>query len=152
MTSVDGGIGALLDRVELQELFNRYCDALDRRRFEDLQDVFTEDVVTEWPRDRTSVGREATIGHIVTAFQALGPTHHHVGNLSTALDGDRARASVRVRAYHAGSGDLAHLFEESLAAFEAHAVRTADGWRFDRWSETIYIVLGTREVFRDGEA
>lgn len=67
--------------------------------------------------------------------------------LFNVIDGDTAEASARVRAYHVGAGDKAHLFEESLAAFEAKLIRTREGWRFSHFAEPLFVILGTQEVF-----
>ncbi|MFG2777854.1 nuclear transport factor 2 family protein [Streptomyces prunicolor] len=135
------------DRLEILDLFHRYADALDFKRWDDLDDLFTEDVASEWFGVHRIDGREQVVGFIRDLVGKVGRTHHMIGNFRVSFTGDAARAAVRVRAYHEGAGDKAGLFEESLAAFEVEAVRTGDGWRFSRFSEPLFVMLGTQEVF-----
>jgi SnoaL-like domain len=135
------------DRLAIYDLFVRYADALDYRRWELLDDVFTEDVVSVWPTGSRLAGRQALIELIQRHFAGIGATHHLMGNFSLALENGLATASVRMRAYHAGAGERAELFEESLGTFDGRARRTPDGWRFEHFSEAIFVVLGSYEVF-----
>jgi len=137
------------DRLEIFDLFHRYADALDFKRWADLDDLFTEGVASEWFGVHRVDGREQVVGFVRDLVGKVGRTHHMIGNFRVSFTGDTARAAVRVRAYHEGAGDKAGLFEESLAAFEVEAVRTrtGGGWRFSRFSEPLFVMLGTQEVF-----
>ncbi|MFI9560225.1 nuclear transport factor 2 family protein [Nonomuraea endophytica] len=128
-------------------MFNRYADALDHRDWNLLEGLFTEDVTTDWFGAYQVSGRAEVIAYISELIGRTARTHHLLGNYTADIHGDTAEASVRVRAYHVGDGERAHLFEESLAGFEASVVRTAEGWRFSRFDERLYVMLGTQEVF-----
>jgi len=136
----------LVDKDEIHQLLCRYCDALDFRRWEMLDDVFTPTIRAFWPTEEVIEGREENIAWIKRAFVYLGATHHLISNMVVNIDGDTASTECRVRAYHAG-GDDRGLFEESLATFSAKACRTPAGWRINEFTETIAIMLGTEEVF-----
>ncbi|PRX64585.1 SnoaL-like protein [Cohnella sp. SGD-V74] len=135
------------DRAEIFDLFNLYADALDYKRWDMLQELFTEDVTTDWFGVYQVNGRKEVIAYISELVGKVGNTHHILGNYTAKINGDTAEASARVRAYHVGAGDKAHLFEESLAAFEAKLIRTKEGWRFSHFAEPLYVMLGTQEVF-----
>jgi hypothetical protein len=137
----------LEDRLEIIDLFNRYADALDHRRWSNLNDLFTDDVTTDWFETHQVNGRTQAVAFITDLVGKVARTHHILGNHRVTIQGDTATASARVRAYHVGDGDKAHLFEESLASFEARAVRTPSGWRFAHFAETLFVMLGTQEVF-----
>ena len=64
------------------------------------------------------------------------------------IDGDRATSSCRLRAYHCGTGEDAHLFYECFARYEDELLRTADGWRITRRRMRVEIELGTRAVLK----
>jgi hypothetical protein len=134
-------------RLEVRQLFIRYCDALDHQRWELLEDVFAPDVVTTWAMGTTSNGREETVGYITRHWIGLGRTHHIIGNFDVEFDDSAANATVRLRSYHSGAGSRSELFEESLCALNARAVLTPSGWRFDRFAQDIYVMLGTTDVF-----
>ena len=122
------------DRVAIAELFNRYMDALDRKDWDLLRDVFTEDASARVTFPFPGVpaqefqGRDAIVGF---ASAMVGSpeivTQHMTGNFSVAFDGDTAEASVRMRNHHAGVGPRAGLFQESIGAFGGTFVRTVRG-------------------------
>lgn len=134
-------------RLAVYDLFVLYADALDYRRWELLEEVFSADVTSAWPMGEVLEGREQMVELIQRHFAEIGPTHHLMGNFSARSDGEEILASVRIRAYHSGAGERADLFEESLGSFDARARPTADGWRFVHFSEEVFVALGSYEVF-----
>ncbi|MEV6925731.1 nuclear transport factor 2 family protein [Dactylosporangium sp. NPDC051485] len=135
------------DRVEILDLFHQYTDALDFKDWARLEGLFTPDVKSLWFEQYQVDGREQVIGFISDLVGKVGRTHHMVSNFRVSFDGDTAEASVRVKAYHVGIGDKAGLFEESLGTFDASVARTPEGWRFTRFDEVLFVMLGTQEVF-----
>lgn len=147
MTKNDAGqVELLFDRLAIHDLVCKYCDALDLRQWELLDEVFTADLVSRWPHGGAQ-GRDVTVRYIQKAFTWLGATHHQVGNLRVDFDGDSADVAARFRCHHRGAGDRSHLFEESLALFTFKAVRTPGGWRFSEIEERILVMLGDEDVF-----
>jgi hypothetical protein len=146
--------GTVADRIALEELFNRFADALDRKEFEKLADFFSEGAVGEFkardPRMQPMVitGRQNLIEF---ARRSIGSpeivTQHLLGNFSARIDGDTAEASSRMRGYHAGQGPREGLFEESIGHYAGRFERTSEGWRCNWWEEEIYIMLGDPRLF-----
>ncbi len=137
------------DRWAISDVFTRYADALDSKRWAQLEDVFTEDAKADWPTNVTS-GSCAEIIAFVEEFLGTDEivTHHFIGSVTAvALDADRAEANAHMRAYHGGIGPRAGLFEESLGSFSGTLVRTPAGWRFTHFKERIFVMLGGPEVF-----
>lgn len=149
----------LLDRDAINQLLCSYCDALDFRRWELLDNVFASDVISHFPTEDTEGSdpflvlhsRVDTVEFIRSAFTHLGPTHHQLGNFSVTIDGDAADVAVRVRAYHENKCDPS-LFEESLATFTGTVKRTATGWLIVEFTERILIMLGGADAFAPTEA
>lgn len=145
---------ALADRIAIEELMNRFTDALDRKQWDLLDDFFVEDAVGEFksrdPRMQPMVitGRTNLIDF---ARGAIGSaeivTQHLLGNFSATIDGDTAEASVRMRGYHAGVGPRQGLFEESIGHYAGRFARTSSGWRCTWWEEDIFIMLGDPALF-----
>lgn len=145
---------AVLDRVELAELFNRFADALDRKEWALLDDFYTEDAVGEFksrdPRMQPMVitGRANLIDF---ARRMIGSseivTQHLLGNFSATIEGDTAEATARMRGYHAGIGPREGLFEESIGHYAGRFDRTPDGWRCRWFEENIYVMLGDPMLF-----
>ncbi len=122
---------ALSDRFEIRALIVRYANALDERRFERLDEVFTADAYVDY---RATGGIAGPWGEIRTwlppAVTAFPHMCHLVGNIGIVLDGDRAQARtlclnpVEVPLRRGGSQVmlLAMWYRDRL-------VRTAAGWR-----------------------
>ena len=137
------------DRAAIAELFNRYADALDTKQWQQLEQVFTEDASGDFPVDSHCHGRREIIDFIKTALATDEiVTHHMFGNFSVSFDGNSAKASVHMRAYHGGVGPREGLFEESLGSFTGRFLRTVQGWRCSYLREEIFVMLGTPDVFQ----
>jgi ketosteroid isomerase-like protein len=136
------------DRLDIIDVFNRYAAALDERRWDRLAELYTPDATAEQPAGSPLLkGPEAIVAMISAAIDWLGPTHHLLSNYIVESNGDRAEASCYVRGYHAGRGEHADKFEETLGKLSAKLVRTPEGWRFVSFVEHITLMLGTTEIF-----
>ena len=141
------------DRAAVADLFNLYADALDRKQWQRLEQVFTEDATGDFPVDTHCAGRREIIDFITAALATDEiVTHHMFGNFTVSFDGSTAEASVHMRAYHGGVGRRADLFEESLGAFRGQFTRTVDGWRCRYLKEEIFVMLGSADVFNPSTA
>lgn len=141
------------------DLFNRYAHALDSRNWPALAALYSEDAVFGFSRslgfgageaDRTVIeGRDELVAMITGSIECLSGTHHLLSNHVIDVDpsGDSAEASAYFRAYHAGKGERAHLFEESLGRFDIKTVRIGSEWKIRWMHENIMIMLGTPDVF-----
>ncbi len=144
----------LADRIAIEELINRFADALDRKQWDLLDDFFVEDAVGEFKARDPRMPPMVITGRtnlIEFASGAIGSeqivTQHLLGNFSAVIDGDTAEASVRMRGYHAGVGPRQGLFEESIGHYAGRFRRTPAGWRCTWWEEDIYIMLGDPALF-----
>lgn len=122
----------LADRSELAELVARHSLWLDELRYDESDQLFTDDVVVKSLRGEAT-GIEALIQIARKGHDTYARTLHNKSNLVIQLDGDTAvvRANdvaVLVR----------HDMTEEIAAAVHHytARRTTDGWRFDRLEVT----------------
>jgi 3-phenylpropionate/cinnamic acid dioxygenase small subunit len=141
------------------DLLNRYAHALDTRDWSALAALFADDAIFAARRllgigageaDAFSIeGRDKLVETIAAIISSLSATHHMLSNYVVDIDpgGTKATASCYLRAYHAGAGERAHLFEESLGRFDLKTVRLGSGWKIRRMDENIMIMLGTPEVF-----
>jgi hypothetical protein len=92
------GLEALAARAEITDVIYRYCHAADRRQWWLMDTVFHEDATCQlsviggpW-REFVKQG-EALLSKI-------GVTHHQVGNILIALDGDVAHTETYLTAFH----------------------------------------------------
>jgi SnoaL-like domain len=128
------------DRSEIYDLFNRYADAVAGREWTLLDEVFTEDVTSNWPGSAEIEGRSALVRRIRDVIERTSETHV-LGNYTATIDGDVAEASVRVRVHGIGARDPSRLPRKILGFFRAGLVRTRKGWRFRQFGSARYAKL-----------
>lgn len=98
MSFADYGPAALAARAEITDVIYRYCHATDRRRWWLMDTVFHEDATCQlsviggpW-REFVRQGE--------ALLKPIGVTHHQVGNILIALDGDVAHTETYLTAFH----------------------------------------------------
>ena len=127
-------LAVLSDRLAIRELIVRYSNALDQRRFEWLDEVFTEDAYIDYRATGGVDGRYPQIREwLPPAVAGFPHMCHLVGNISITLSGDSARARTLclnpVELPLAGHDNqvmfLGMWYRDAL-------VRTARGWRMSQ--------------------
>ena len=142
-------VSGALDRLAVFDLFNRYADALDSRKWSDLDDVFDPEVTVNYGGAYLIQGRPNVVAMIRSFLDLCGPTQHLMGNHRAHIEGDSARGSVKMRVHHVGSGERAALTYECFGWYFAESIRTDHGWRVVSWRQQVTHELGTRDVFVD---
>jgi hypothetical protein len=98
-TEADYDLTALAARAEIADAMFRYCHATDRRRWWLMETVFHPDATA-----KVSVMEGGTVREFVEQAAALldpiGPTHHQIGNMQIALEGDVAHVETYITAFH----------------------------------------------------
>jgi hypothetical protein len=140
-------LNELLDKQAITEIFNRYVDALDYKRWADLDDLFVPEATASWFQNQWSQKSRDEMIPFIRSWVTEVNTHHILGNHMIQVNGDTATGSCRVRAHHAGTGERAHLFEETLGVFSGTLVRQGGKWRFTHFQEELLVMLGTFDVF-----
>ena len=142
------GTDPVSDRLAIVDLINRYVDAIDAKRWDQLEDFFTEDAVVWWNPESSTSGRASILERMRLM---LGTdeivTFHHVASFTPSISGDVAEAVVRIRAMHNGVGPRAGRFWESLALQDTHLVRTPEGWRCNGYEWKVVVGLGSLDLF-----
>jgi hypothetical protein len=134
----------LSDRFGITDVVNRYFELVDSKRWELMDQVFTEDATMQETPDRVLRGRSL----IVDTMRAYEDSdeivlYDHVGSFTPVIYGDTAEVDVRVRSMHSGVGPREGKFYESLAIMSIRLVRTPDGWRFSHYDWRISVRLGS---------
>lgn len=121
----------LTDRLEIADLLVAYAHAVDRRRWDDLDRVFTPDAAIDY-RDMGGIrGSLAEVKEFLAGSMTMYVrTQHLIGSSRVELDGDTATAesmchNPMVRAKSDGSE---HVVTCDLWYHDVLA-RTGDGWR-----------------------
>jgi hypothetical protein len=113
-------------RLEILDLFARYCHAVDRYEFSLFEDVFVDDLEADYsevrrPGEEPIIhGRAAFAAWLEESMAKIGPgmTHYMTNHLIT-LDGDQATIVSHNHVLNVSMGGVYH----------SRAVRTDDGWR-----------------------
>jgi hypothetical protein len=122
---------ALSDRFEIRALIVRYSNALDARRFELLDEVFTADAYIDYRATGGIHGRYPQIRQwLPAAVTAFPHMCHLVGNISIRLRADAAEA--RTLCLNPVAVPLPAGAEQVMFLamwYRDQLVRTARGWR-----------------------
>ncbi len=138
------------DRTAIVRVLDRYAEALDRRDWALLDEVFAPDVEFDFGEWRVDNRRDA-VTTIRSYLDGCGPTQHLLGNYRIRIDGDQAESSVYVRAFHRGVGRTAEKTYEMGGEYQDWLRRTAGGWRSVRRKALVFFETGTREVLGSGQ-
>jgi len=121
----------LLELVEaraIEQLMIRYIDRVDANDPVGAASCFTEDGVgIYWGEYR---GREAIAERLAGILDGFVHTSHHVTNVATEIDGDRATAQAYVYAFHrrTGTNDFLHYW----GRWVDELAKVDGGWLFAR--------------------
>lgn len=89
------------DRQAIRELVFRYAQAIDRRDFKALGEVFAEDAVLKLPHLKARAeGREQVVATISPIADMYAKTFHTVSNHLVKLQGDEATGETYCVARH----------------------------------------------------
>ncbi|MCW2627160.1 nuclear transport factor 2 family protein [Mycobacterium sp.] len=120
------------DRFEIQQLLIDYSTAIDQRRFDDLDRVFTEDAYIDYRAMGGIDGRfrevKAWLAQVLPNFPAYA---HMLGNFDVRIDGDTASSRTICFNPMVLGGDKNQILFCGLW-YEDEFVRTPEGWRMSR--------------------
>lgn len=126
----------LADRTAISDVIVGYTRALDQRRWDDLDRLFTEDAYIDY----TALGGLAGDLQVAKKFLAetmpmFSRTQHMLGLPEIDVDGDRATAATPCHnPMLLGSGEESKIMLCSLW-YHHELLRTEAGWRIARLSE-----------------
>ena len=129
-------LAEISDRFEIQQLLVDYSTAIDQRRFDDLDRVFTQDAYIDYRAMGGIDGHypevKAWLAQVLPNFPAYA---HMLGNFDLRLDGDTASARTICFNPMVLDGEANQVLFCGLW-YDDEFVRTADGWRMSRRVET----------------
>ncbi|MEU9310345.1 nuclear transport factor 2 family protein [Streptomyces sp. NPDC048256] len=150
----------LADRMDVQDLVDRYLAGLDEAEFDDAwaRSLFAEDGRFQFAMG----GHDGVVGMAEYTAAMMGKwrrTHHVAAGHLVEIDGDRARVRGNLIATHLHPGELTPQRPSGQAGaqvppgvpepfqvgdrFEGEAVRTDAGWRFARLAFEVVWTRGT---------
>jgi len=128
------------DRMEIQQLLVDYATAIDQRRFDDLDRVFTPDAYIDYRAMGGIDGRypqvKAWLAEELPSFRGYC---HLIGNLDIRVSGDNATGRAlcfNPMEHPPGEGQADGQILFFALWYDDEFVRTAEGWRLTRRVET----------------
>ncbi|MGF7151111.1 3-phenylpropionate/cinnamic acid dioxygenase small subunit [Sphingomonas zeicaulis] len=143
----------LIDKDAIAQVYIRYCEIVDSKDFDRMDEVFTEDAVGDYTQalgpgvispDRASLiaSMHANLG----PQSSCGATHHNVLNFRIHPDGDNATAKVNYYAVHRGRGAHDGALYSMWGQYADDLIRTDAGWRVARRVYTVALTEGPSAV------
>ena len=129
------------DRLEIQDLLARYTDAIDRRDWDALDQIFTEDAWIDYSAVGGAAGRLTEIKKFLDdSFKLFASTQHLVGSSVVDIAGDEATARTICHNPMVFKGGKDPQLLVCGVWYRDRLVRTADGWRIaERVEESSYM-------------
>jgi hypothetical protein len=125
-------LAEISDRLEIQQLMVDYSTAIDRRRFDDLDRIFTSDAYIDYRATGGVDGRypevKAWLADVLPNFPAYS---HMLGNFDVRIDVDMATSRTICFNPMVMGGDKQQVYFVGLWYIDEF-VRTAGGWRMSR--------------------
>jgi hypothetical protein len=125
-------LAEISDRLEIQQLITDYSTAIDNRRFDDLDAVFTPDAYIDYTALGGIEGRypevKAWLAEVLPNFPMYA---HMLGNFSVRIDGDAASSRTICFNPMVLGGEKEQIMFCGLW-YDDEFTRTADGWRMTR--------------------
>jgi len=125
----------LADRLEIDDLLTRYSTLIDGRRFDELDQVFTDDAVLDY---RSAGGIRGSFPEVRDWLASVLPlftwTQHLVVNRAVEVTPDGTEAAARSLFHNPNGAEIEGrpwLFVVG-GAYHDTLVRTAAGWRIRR--------------------
>jgi hypothetical protein len=128
------------DRLEIQQLVVDYSTAIDQRRFDDLDVVFTPDAYIDYTALGGIEGHYPAVKAWLAEVLPNFPMYSHMlGNFSVRIDGDSASSRTICFNPMVLPGDLKGDKDQIMFCglwYDDEFLRTPDGWRMTRRVET----------------
>jgi hypothetical protein len=124
------------DRIEIQQLLIDYSTAIDKRRFDDLDLVFTPDAYIDY---RAMGGIDGSFPEVKAWLAQVLPNFpvyaHMLGNFDVRIDRDTALSRTICFNPMVLGGEKNQILYCGLW-YEDEFIRTPEGWRMSRRVET----------------
>lgn len=125
-------LAEISDRLEIQQLLIDYSSAIDARRFDDLDAVFTPDAYIDY---RVSGGVDGRFPQVKAWLKEVLPNfpayYHLVGNVDIRISGDTATSRAICFNPMVMGGENNQVYFVGIWYVDEF-VRTTQGWRMSR--------------------
>jgi 3-phenylpropionate/cinnamic acid dioxygenase small subunit len=146
-------VAYLADKHAIEQVYIRYCNIIDQKAFDRLDEVFTQDCIGDYRSTNGKVqeGLAPLIAHVTRGMgpgSDCGVTHHNVCNFRVTVDGDTATAKAHFYAVHQGINRCIGEHYTCWGEYDDQWVRTEKGWRVCRRTYRNFLIDGRTDVVR----
>jgi len=136
------------DRQAITDVLIAYANALDARDWPALTALFTDDAEVDYSSEGGPVchGAAEVVADCERDFAGLDATHHQMGNILVEVEGDTARASSLVQAWHYRAGAPGGSAFLLAGGYEDELVRGGGAWRIRRRKLLVSFLHGNPAV------
>jgi len=140
-------IKILRAKEDIQAVLIKYASAQDRKDWEALESLLTEDVHAEYGGIEVVDGRDNMIAQHRRYLEACGSTQHLLGNFCIEIHDHRASSVCYLRAMHAGKGSQAGCIYDLWGEYRDEWRLTAQGWKISQRIEESFHAIGDYTLF-----
>jgi 3-phenylpropionate/cinnamic acid dioxygenase small subunit len=142
----------LQDERSISRGLSLFARLLDEKRWDDLGEVFAEDLSFSYGDGREQHGISALRQQMRRFLDLCGGTQHLIGSILIDCDGDRALSRAYVQARHQRRDDPVGPIFDSTGEYIDRWERRPEGWRIVRRDAVWFLHHGDRGVLAlDGE-
>ena len=134
-------IEEVIDKQAIMELQVRYSMALDTGSYEELDHIFTVDVIADYEHAGQHEGIETIKEACRVALDPLTSSQHQNGNHWSVVEGEYATAGCYFTVHQYLENEPGGEHFSMGGRYEDELIRTEDGWRITKrklallWSE-----------------
>lgn len=132
MIEKNPALTALLDEREIVRGLSLFARILDRKQWDRLSEVFTQDIRFDYGSGQDEQGMGALTHNMRRFLDRCGGTQHLIGSILVNVDRDTATSRAYVQARHQRIGDPAGAIFDSNGEYVDKWERRAQGWRIVR--------------------
>ena len=127
----------VIDKQAIMDLQVRYSMAIDSGRYDELDHVFTPDVIADYGHAGQHQGVETIKEACRVALDPLTSAQHQNGNHWAEIDGDTATAGCYFTVHQHLEGTPGGEHFSMGGRYDDELVRTAGGWRITKRTLTV---------------
>lgn len=136
----------LQDERSISRGLSLFARLLDEKRWDDLGDVFSEDLSFSYGDGREQRGMTALRQQMRRFLDLCGGTQHLIGSILIDCDGDQAVSRAYVQARHQRRDDPVGPIFDSTGEYIDRWERRPEGWRIVRRDAVWFLHHGDRGV------
>ena len=153
MTAPSDATQTLWDKHLIEQVYFRYCEVIDAKDFDRLDEVFTLDAVGDYRSANTHLdqGLASLAARLKVGMgpqSDCGPTQHNVLNIRLEIEGDRATGKAHFYAVHQGINGHEGALYSCWGQYDDQWVRAPAGWRIAQRDYRNFLTEGPVGVIR----